>query len=69
MNADVHGKTSSVQDNLLVPTSGPEMSVRNYHYTLCNNPEECRSQEFHNLNSSLIYTLVSNSRMRWVKQH
>jgi hypothetical protein len=37
-------------DNLLVPTPlkmGPigclEMSVRNYHYLLCNNPEGCRS--------------------------
>jgi len=43
------------RDSLSAPYSGvkiledgtnsfPETSVRNYHYTLCNNPEEGRSQ-------------------------
>ena len=30
--------------NRWYPTGCPETSVRNYHYVVCNNPEECRSQ-------------------------
>jgi len=46
MNADVQGKTSSVQDNLSVPTSGPETSIRSYHYSL--------TQKYAGLRSSII---------------
>ena len=28
----------------MVMKYGPEMSVRNYHFSLCNNPEERRSR-------------------------
>jgi hypothetical protein len=28
----------------MVPIGCPEMSVGNYHYLLCNNPEQCSSQ-------------------------
>jgi hypothetical protein len=31
----------------------PEMSVRNYHYSLCNNPEECSPH-------LLLRTILSN---------
>ena len=33
----------------------PETSVRNYHYTIYNIPEECRSQELNGLYCSLCY--------------
>ena len=29
------------------PIGCPKMSVRNYHYSLCNNPEECSSHLLH----------------------
>ena len=57
-------------DNLLVPFSSwhlkmgptgcPEASVRNYHYTLCNNPEECSSLLLNtrSLISHMIYILL-----------
>jgi hypothetical protein len=45
------------------PTGCPETSVRNYHYTLCNNPEERNfllcggSLKSHKMQSKLVYVV------------
>jgi len=43
------------------PIDCPETSLRNYHYWLRNNPEECSSQLLHggSLKSRTIYLLLA----------
>jgi len=39
------------------PIGFPETSVRNYHYSLHNNPEECSSQTSHLLEKKCFRTM------------
>jgi hypothetical protein len=51
-NLSVHLQDSGIQKEIILdfltpkvgPIGCPETLVRNYHYLLCNNPEECNSQ-------------------------
>lgn len=46
------------------PISYPETSVRNHHFTLCNNPEECRFQMRRHISARGLNNAVSLKYLR-----
>jgi hypothetical protein len=49
----------------MLPIGCPETSVRNYHYSLRDNPEECSSQVWHSSYSLYTFGEFCNTVLLW----